>query len=362
VPEISLTPQTVERFISRFGDRVAVVHSALTGSRRFGEWKKIKEGKAKIVVGARSAVFSPMEDIGLIIVDEEHETSYKQDDVPRYHARDVALERARANNCPLILGSATPSLESYHNARNGRYAILELTKRVEDASLPKVKIVDMRMELAARRRINAVKKHSGRGAGFNLAMEGTTWHTQIHVPNANLGNYTSSPQITGFYQENTNDTALGKYFGFNNQRNLIIGNAGTSGVDIDKRHLLHDHLGIRNQSGSNGFGASLLEGNNPDYFWDDVRGNLIVTTGELIGVLAAGHFYNLYAAPVERNAQTGFIESRRMPTRVEAYGLLQLAGLVGPEAFVWATANALAVDWGSRWRSSGRGRSDLTRR
>ena len=158
VPEISLTPQTVERFISRFGVRVAVIHSKLTPAKRFLEWKKIREGKASIVVGARSAVFSPMTNLGLIIVDEEHETTYKQDDVPRYHARDVAEERARLNRCPLILGSATPSLESYYRAKRGEYKLVRLTKRIDERLLPKVKIVDMRMELATRKGIAIFSK------------------------------------------------------------------------------------------------------------------------------------------------------------------------------------------------------------
>lgn len=158
VPEISLTPQTIERFVSRFGDRVAVIHSKLTPARRFLEWKRIREGEASIVVGARSAVFSPIGTLGLIIIDEEHETTYKQDDVPRYHARDVAEERARLNNCPLILGSATPSLESYYKARKGEYRLIRLTKRIEERFLPKVKIVDMRMELATRKRVTIFSK------------------------------------------------------------------------------------------------------------------------------------------------------------------------------------------------------------
>lgn len=153
VPEISLTPQTIERFISRFGDRVAVLHSKLTPAKHFLEWKKVKDGKADIVVGARSAIFSPIKNLGIIIVDEEHETTYKQDDVPRYHARDVAEERARLNACPLILGTATPSLESYYKARAGEYKLINLTKRIEERLLPKVKIVDMRMELATRKKI-----------------------------------------------------------------------------------------------------------------------------------------------------------------------------------------------------------------
>lgn len=158
VPEISLTPQTIERFVSRFGARVAVIHSKLTAAKRFLEWKRIKDGFADIVVGARSAVFSPVRDLGLIIIDEEHETSYKQDDVPRYHAREVAEERTRQSGCPLILGSATPSLESYYRARQGRYRLIRLTKRIEERLLPRVKIVDMRMELATRKKIAMFSK------------------------------------------------------------------------------------------------------------------------------------------------------------------------------------------------------------
>ncbi|MFH1190141.1 MAG: primosomal protein N' [Candidatus Omnitrophota bacterium] len=153
VPEIALTPQTIERFISRFGHRVAVTHSHMTPAKRYLEWKKIKDGKADIVVGARSAVFAPMSRLGLIIIDEEHETTYKQDDVPRYHARDVAEERSKLNKCPLILGSATPSLESYYRAKQGIYKLIRLTKRIDDRLLPRVKIVDMRMDLATRKKI-----------------------------------------------------------------------------------------------------------------------------------------------------------------------------------------------------------------
>ena len=153
VPEIALTPQTIERFTSRFGDHVAVVHSALVGSMRYKEWKRIKDGQARIVVGARSAIFSPVKNLGLIIVDEEHETSYKQEDVPRYHARDVALMRARFSNCPVILGSATPSLESYYLAGKKNLELVKLTKRIADKDLPRAKVVDMRMELATRKKL-----------------------------------------------------------------------------------------------------------------------------------------------------------------------------------------------------------------
>ncbi|MDB4349438.1 primosomal protein N', partial [Omnitrophica bacterium] len=150
VPEISLTPQTVERFKSRFGDNVAVMHSGLIGSKRFREYKKIRDGQARIVVGARSAIFSPVKDLGLVIIDEEHETSYKQENVPRYHAREVAIKRAELAGATVILGSATPSLESYYKAEEGKYTLIELKKRIRDMALPKVNIIDMRKELYQR--------------------------------------------------------------------------------------------------------------------------------------------------------------------------------------------------------------------
>ncbi|MFH1665362.1 MAG: primosomal protein N' [Candidatus Omnitrophota bacterium] len=150
VPEISLTPQTVERFMSRFGDRVAVFHSKMLQSAKFAEWKRIKDGEARVVVGPRSAVFSPFKDPGIFIVDEEHEPTYKQEDVPRYHAREVAIERARIAGVPVILGSATPSLESYYKAVKGEYRLVELTQRIREKELPAVKLVDMRMEFDTR--------------------------------------------------------------------------------------------------------------------------------------------------------------------------------------------------------------------
>jgi primosomal protein N' (replication factor Y) len=144
VPEISLTPQTVERFRARFGDRVSVLHSGLSDGERFDEWVKINEGRAPIVVGARSALFAPMRRLGLIIVDEEHDSSYKQDEAPRYHARDAAVYRGRLDQAVVLLGSATPSLESYANAESGKYELLRLPVRVDDQIMPEVELVDMR--------------------------------------------------------------------------------------------------------------------------------------------------------------------------------------------------------------------------
>lgn len=145
VPEISLTPQVTNRFISRFGKKVAILHSGLSNGERYDEWRKVERGKAQVVVGARSAIFAPLKNIGAIIIDEEHEASYKQDSNPRYHARDVALLRAKYNQAVLVLGSATPSLESRARAGKGVYHFLQLTKRAKpQAQIPEVEIVDFR--------------------------------------------------------------------------------------------------------------------------------------------------------------------------------------------------------------------------
>jgi len=147
VPEISLTPQMVNRFKGRFGDLVAVLHSGLSAGEKYDEWRKIQRKEVKVVVGARSAIFAPFENIGIIIIDEEHETSYKQEEMPRYHARDVAVERALNYNCPVVLGSATPSLESFARAQKKVYHLLTLPNRMNNQNLPAVEIIDMREEL-----------------------------------------------------------------------------------------------------------------------------------------------------------------------------------------------------------------------
>lgn len=147
VPEISLTPQIISRFKANFGNRVGCLHSRLSPGERFDAWRKAKDGRFSIMVGARSAVFSPLENLGLIVVDEEHDPSYKQDDpAPRYNAKDVAVVRGKLNKAVVILGSATPSLESYFNAQNGKYILCQLKQRVEKRALPEVKIVDLREE------------------------------------------------------------------------------------------------------------------------------------------------------------------------------------------------------------------------
>jgi primosomal protein N' (replication factor Y) (superfamily II helicase) len=151
VPEIALTPQIVRRFRSHFGERVVVLHSQLSAGQRYDAWQLAHRGRARIVIGPRSAVFAPLENLGIIVVDEEQESSYKQYDLhPRYHARDIAVVRASQSHCTVVLGSATPSVESYANAREGKYTLLELPERVDNAVLPTVLIVDMSQDRAAR--------------------------------------------------------------------------------------------------------------------------------------------------------------------------------------------------------------------
>ena len=144
VPEISLTPQMVKQVKERFGNNVAVLHSGLSEGEKYDEWRRIRRGEAQVVVGARSAIFAPLQNIGLIVIDEEHESSYKQNDTPRYHARDVALLRSKFHHCPVVLGSATPSLASRARAQKGRYELLLLTKRANQKSLPKVDLIDLK--------------------------------------------------------------------------------------------------------------------------------------------------------------------------------------------------------------------------
>ena len=149
VPEIALTPQTIRRFRERF-DNVAVLHSHLTAGQAGEQWAELRRGRARVVVGARSAIFAPVQQLGFIAIDEEHETSFKQDNVPRYHARDVAIMRAQAEQAVVVLGSATPSLESYQNVQRGKFRMIHLPRRIGNRPMPPVRVVDMRVEAKAR--------------------------------------------------------------------------------------------------------------------------------------------------------------------------------------------------------------------
>lgn len=188
VPEIALTTQTIERFRSRFENKIAVLHHRLSHGERSEEWHRIRRGNARIVVGARSAVFSPVSDLGLLIVDEEHDTSYKQgDESPCYHARDVAVMRAKLTNSTVILGSATPSFESFNNARQGKYVLSSLSIRADSAQIPPVTIVDMRHEYEKAKGfttfsevlLNAIDKRRSKGEQTILFLNRRGYHSSL---------------------------------------------------------------------------------------------------------------------------------------------------------------------------------------
>lgn len=190
VPEIALTPQTIERFRSRFGDTIAVLHSALSDGERHDEWHRLWEGRARIAIGARSAVFAPVHALGLIVVDEEHEPTYKQDEAPRYNARDVAVMRGAMQGCSVLLGSATPALESYRNAKTGKYRLVELPHRVDHRTMPVMKIVDMRIEaertgkvsVFSRELVEAVRRRLERAEQVMLFLNRRGYATSLTCP------------------------------------------------------------------------------------------------------------------------------------------------------------------------------------
>ncbi len=189
VPEISLTPQTIERFRGRCGE-VAVLHSHLTDSERGSHWRRVAAGQVNVVVGARSAVFAPTRKLGLIVIDEEHEGTFKQESTPRYHARDVAVMRAKLENIPIIMGSATPSLESWHNVERKAYTLLSLPMRVLDRPMPKVKLVDLRHEPKTAGRLNAIsptlekemRSALASGGQVMLLLNRRGFSTHVHCP------------------------------------------------------------------------------------------------------------------------------------------------------------------------------------
>jgi primosomal protein N' (replication factor Y) len=189
VPEISLTPQTIQRFRGRCGE-VAVLHSHLGNAERGGHWRRVAAGHTQVIVGARSAVFAPARRLGLIVIDEEHEHTFKQETTPRYHARDVAVMRARIENVPILLGSATPSLESWHNAQRGQYTLLSLPQRVESRPLPQVGLIDLRHQPQQRGRPGAVSEALARamrqaleaGGQVMLLLNRRGFATHVHCP------------------------------------------------------------------------------------------------------------------------------------------------------------------------------------
>ena len=189
VPEISLTPQTIHRFRGRCGE-VAVLHSHLRDAERGGQWRRVASGQVQVVVGARSAVFAPTRRLGLIVIDEEHEGTFKQESTPRYHARDVAVMRARLENIPILLGSATPSFESWHNAERGQYTLLSLPNRVLERPLPHVGLIDLRHERLSGGRFHALSSSLERamrdalraGGQVMLLLNRRGFSTHVHCP------------------------------------------------------------------------------------------------------------------------------------------------------------------------------------
>jgi len=168
VPEIALTPAVAGQFFARFGDRVAILHSAFSDSERSDQWRRVRAAEATVVVGTRSSVFAPVRNLGLIVVDEEHDASYKQEETPRYHGRDVAVMRAQAVDACVVIGSATPSLESRFNAERGKYTLLELPERVQARPMPEVELIDMRLEFLETRRVDIFSRRLRDAIRFRL--------------------------------------------------------------------------------------------------------------------------------------------------------------------------------------------------
>ena len=214
VPEISLTPQTVRRFAGRFGGKVAVLHSALSDGERYDEWHRIRTGEARVVVGPRSAVFAPVMDLGLIVVDEEHDTSYKQDETPRYNARDVAVMRGFIEKCKVVLGSATPSLESWHNVRRGKYAIASMAERVAGHPMPDVNVINMEEECGERESapifsrplLDAIAERNRRGEQTILFLNRRGYSRVLECKAC--GHVMSCPQCSVAYTYHSADSCL----------------------------------------------------------------------------------------------------------------------------------------------------------
>jgi primosomal protein N' (replication factor Y) len=220
VPEISLTPQTLQRFRGRCGE-VAVLHSHLGNAERGGHWRSVATGQVQVVVGARSAVFAPTRRLGLIVIDEEHEATFKQETTPRYHARDVAVMRARLQNVPILLGSATPSLESWHNAERGQYTLLNLPQRVLDRPMPKVVLIDRRHQEPPKGRFQALSEPMERsmrqaladGGQVMLLLNRRGFSTHIHCPSCGHVEQCKFCDLTTTYHQDR-DALVCHYCGF----------------------------------------------------------------------------------------------------------------------------------------------------
>lgn len=226
VPEISLTKQIVSRFRSRFSSSIAILHSRLSDGEKYDEWRKIARGEVKIVIGARSAIFAPLSDLGVIIIDEEHTTSYKQDSNPKYHVLDIAQWRSKYHSCAVVLGSATPRLESYARAKKGNYELVEMDKRVNDKKLPTVSIVDMSQEMKktrghfSRELMNSMEEAFSNSKQVLLLLNRRGYSSFISCKNCGYVEKCPNCDITLTFHKSSN-TLRCHYCGYGNKRRSI---------------------------------------------------------------------------------------------------------------------------------------------
>lgn len=261
VPEISLTPQMIERFQKRFGDNIAAIHSGLSDGEKYDEWRRITKGEAKIVIGARSAIFAPVNNLGIIIIDEEHSDSYKQDDSnPRYSAKDVAIIRGKYNNAPVILGSATPSLEAYARAQKGVFKLLELPNRVNGRSLPDVNIIDMNKEIKSSKGhfsaclLEKIKACVERGEQVILLLNRRGYSSFVTCKNCGYTFKCPNCDITLTYHK-TSNTLRCHYCGYGDKLSVVCPNCkeksvsdlgvGTEKVEEELKALYSDFRVLR---------------------------------------------------------------------------------------------------------------------
>ena len=280
VPEISLTPQTVDRFISRFGeDKIAVLHSKLSIGERYDQWNKIKKGQAKIVIGARSAIFAPIDNLGLIVIDEEHDSSYKSETTPKYNAKEVATYIAKQNNICLVLGSATPDIETYYKAQKQEVELLELKHRANNSSLPDVEIVDLREEMLSgnksmisKKLYNEIEKNIQNKKQTILFLNRRGFSTFVMCRDCGYTVKCKNCDITLTYHSNTNKLKCHycgyetnavticpeckspniRYFGTGTQKleaeiNKMFPNARTIRMDVDTVNRKNSHEEILNK-------------------------------------------------------------------------------------------------------------------
>ncbi len=253
VPEIGLTPGTAAQMVAAFGAEVALLHSQLTPDERAEQWRRIRSGKARVVIGTRSAVFAPLQALGLILVDEEHDSSYKQEETPRYHGRDVAVMRAKLQGCTVVLGSATPSLESWNNAERGRYARVEMLARVQSRSLPAVEMIDMRQEfretgteqLFSRRLLEDTRAALDRGEQVIILLNRRGYSFVVMCRSCGEKLECENCAISLTYHKAADETALGAASSAGQQQAENRGQAGSQGQARTGQRLECHYCGYR---------------------------------------------------------------------------------------------------------------------